>query len=241
MIVNMFGRLLPVTIRDYVDFFPTMRHSRAGFVLVDLDDLLRHINIVSPSSTIRPNEILITEAPGAGESVRDVVISLVGSPDLVHDRRADLEQIRLDPLIGAGWRAMVLVSIAIIVLTAGLGYVTYLLAFADRSRAEMGFLQSLGLSKRQLTGLLSLEHMVIIIIGLALGTLAGIQMSDLLVSSVAVTEDGRQVVPPFILQTDWVFMGIIYLILIGIFAASIYRLNRSMIHLNFHSVSRVEE
>ena len=52
-------------------------------------------------------------------------------------------------------------GIGVIILTAGLGYITYLLAFAGRSRAEMGLLQSLGLSRKQTIGLLSLEHVVI--------------------------------------------------------------------------------
>ncbi len=240
MIVNILGRLIPVSIRDEVDYFPTLDPSGNGFVVADLDNLLRHLNILAPTSTLVPNELFLTEAPGADDAVREVVYFLAGAPDLVHDRELQLEAIRLDPLITAGWKAMMLLSLGIILFVAGLGYITYLLSFADRSRVEMGFLRSLGISRHQMMGLLGLENLVIVAIGLGLGTWAGFQMSTLLVSSVAVTETGDPVVPPFILVTDWNLLVLVYTALLAVFAGAIYALNRSILHLDLHTVSRVE-
>jgi len=239
IIIDLLGRFVPVEVWDSVDYFPTMNPRGSGFIIADLDSLLRHLNLLNPGSKIGPNELYIKEAPGAGESVSEAMSRLVGR-DLVRDRDAQLEEIRLDPLITAGWKAMVLLAIAIIILAATLGYVTYLLAFADRSRSEMGFLQSLGLSRRQLIGLLALEHLVIVVIGLVLGTITGWVMSDLMVQSIAVTENGAQVLPPFILQTDLRLLIPIYIALILIFLASVYRLTRSMINVDLHAVSRME-
>ena len=239
LIVELKGRFVPIQVRDSVDFFPTLNPSGAGFLIADLETLIRHINILSPALVATPNEMFIEKASGAGDSVNSVVTRMVGR-DLVHDREQQLEQVRLDPLITAGWQAMVLLAMAIIIFTAGLGYVTYLLAFANRSRNEMGFLQSVGLSSRQMAGLLMLEHFIIIAVGIGLGSGAGWLMSDLMVSSVAVTENGRQVVPPFILETDFRFLAPLYLVLIGIFALSVYRLTRSMRNLDFHAISRME-
>ena len=239
LIVELKGRFVPIHVRDSVDFFPTLNPSGAGFLIADLETLVRHINILSPALVATPNEMFIEKASGAGDSVNSVVTRMVGR-DLVHDREQQLEQVRLDPLITAGWQAMVLLAMAIIIFTAGLGYVTYLLAFANRSRNEMGFLQSVGLSSRQMAGLLMLEHFIIVAVGIGLGSGAGWLMSDLMVSSVAVTENGRQVVPPFILETDFRFLAPLYLVLIGIFALSVYRLTRSMRNLDFHAISRME-
>ena len=135
---------------------------------------------------------------------------------------------------------MVLLAIAVIIFAATLGYVTYLLAFADRSLSEMGFLRSLGLSRRQLMGLLILEHLVIVVVGLVLGTITGWVMSDLMVQSVAVTEDGRRILPPFILETDLRVLIPIYAVLILIFLSTVYRLIRSMLNVDLHAVSRME-
>lgn len=239
LIVELMGRFVPIVVRDSVELFPTLDPRGAGFILADLETLIRHINILSPAVVATPNEMFIQKAPGAGDSVRQVVTRLVGR-DLVVDREARLEQVRLDPLITAGWQAMSLLAMALIVFTAGLGYLTYLLAFANRSRSEMGFLQSVGLSPRQMAGLLALEHMIIVAIGVGLGTGAGWVMSDLMVSSVAVTENGREVIPPFILETDLRFLMPLYAALISIFALAIYRLTRGMRRLDFHAISRLE-
>ena len=240
LIISVLGRKVPVVIRDVVSYFPTLNPVHRGFILADLDGLLRHLSIVSPSGAIAPNELFIADAPGAGEAVREAVRRLVGPGHLVRDKDEMLESVRLDPLVTAGWKAMVLVSLGIILFTAGLGYVTYLLSFAERNRTEMGFLQSLGLSRGQLIGLVSLEHIVIVLSGLALGTWAGFQMSTLMISSVAVTETGQQVVPPFIRTTDWGLLAPIYVALVGIFLAALYSLIRSVVHLNLHAISRVE-
>ena len=239
LIVELKGRFVPIQVRDSVDFFPTLNPGGAGFLIADLETLIRHINILSPALVATPNEMFIEKASGAGDSVNSVVTRMVGR-DLVHDREQQLEQVRLDPLITAGWQAMVLLAMAIIIFTAGLGYVTYLLAFSNRSRNEMGFLQSVGLSSRQMAGLLMLEHFIIVAVGIGLGSGAGWMMSDLMVTSVAVTENGRQVVPPFILETDFRFLAPLYLALIGIFALAVYRLTRSMRNLDFHAISRME-
>ena len=240
IIVDILGRLVPVVIRDSVEYFPTLQPFGGGFMLADLDSLLRHLNILSPTTGIFPNELFIKEAPGAGEAVSEVIYRIVGSSEQVYDKESLLTDIRLDPLITAGWKAMVALSVILIVFTSGLGFVTYLLSFADRSRNEIGFLQSLGLSARQMMGLLGLEHLAIVIIGLGLGTWAGFQMSAIMVSSVAVTETGQRVVPPFILTTDWTTMLAIYAMLAAVFIVSLYRLGRSMLRLDLYAISRVE-
>ena len=153
-------------------------------------------------------------------------------------RDESMEAVSRDPLVSAGWKAMVLISVAVIVFTASLGYATYLLAFSGRSRGEMAALRSVGVSARQMLALLSLEHLIIVGLGLGLGTWAGFQMSYLMVSSVAVTEDGSQVVPPFSLMTDWAIMGPVYAMLVGIFAVATFVLYRSVARLDLHTVAR---
>ena len=135
---------------------------------------------------------------------------------------------------------MVLLSLSVVILAAGLGYITYLLSFALRSKSEMGYLQSLGISHRQLMGLLGFEHVAIAAAGLGLGTWAGYQTSRLMVSSLAVTETGDRVVPPFILTTDWSLMLPTYAALIAVFLAALFVLNRTMLRLDLHTISRVE-
>ena len=240
IIVNLMGRLVPIRIMDTVDYFPTMDPSRNGFLLMDLDNALRHLNILSPITTVRPNEIFMSEVPGAEEEVHKVALSLVLSRNQVHDRASLVESVRLDPLITAGWKAMALLAIGVVLFAATLGYVTYLISFSAQSRSEMGFLQALGLSKRQMGWLLSAEHLVIAALGLLIGTAAGFAMSDIMVASVAVTEQGTPVLPPFVLTTDWSIMGPVYAALVLIFTGSLYWLVQTSSNVDLYEISRLE-
>ena len=234
------GLRIPMVVRETVHFFPTMSPDGGRFMLADMDGLLAHLNILSPISDIGPNELFITEDPAAHEAVRQAVGVLARWTGEVRDTASQLKSARTDPLAGAGWRSMVLLSLSVVILAAGLGYVTYLLSFALRSKSEMGYLQSLGISHRQLMGLLGFEHLAIAAAGLGLGTWAGYQTSRLMVSSLAVTETGDRVVPPFILTTDWSLMLPTYAALIAVFLAALYVLNRTMLRLDLHTISRVE-
>ena len=240
LIVNILGRLIPVRIMDTVDYFPTLDPEGNGFLVADLDNLLRHLNILSPVSRISANELLLRNVPGTDDEVNAIAHSLAPRSELVHSRMQMLEEIRLDPLITAGWRAMILIAIFVIVFAATLGYVTYLLSFSGQSRAEMGFLQALGFRHRQMTSLLIAEHLVVAAIGLVIGTAAGFFMSNIMVSAVAVTENGFPVVPPYILTTDWLFMGAIYVALTFIFVAALLWLARSVARVNLHEMTRME-
>ena len=234
------GRRVPVVIRDTVDHFPTMSPDGELFILTDLYNLLGHLNILKATLSTGPNELFLTQSPAAQRSVREATSALDGVAGRVYDRAVRLESARLDPLTTAGWNSLVLLSLAILLLAAALGYTTYLLSFAMRSRSEMGFLESMGLSRRQLMGLLGFEHLAVAAVGLGLGTWAGFQMSGLMVSSVAVTQTGDKVVPPFVLVTDWALMGATYAALATVFLAALFVLSRTVRRLDLQTISRVE-
>jgi ABC-type antimicrobial peptide transport system permease subunit len=88
--------------------------------------------------------------------------------------------------------------------------------------------------------LVAAEHLVIVIMGLAIGTVAGFAMSNIMVSAVAVTERGDPVLPPFVVTTNWALMGPIYVALIAVFAAALYLLARVASEGDLSKVTRVE-
>jgi hypothetical protein len=237
--VSVFSRTIPVKIVDTVELFPTMDPSQAGFLLVDLNNLLRHLNILSSTSTVRPNEMFVDEAPGAEEAVYQIAVKLAGTRAIVHEREALIESVRLDPLITAGWKVMVILAAGISLFAASMGYITYLLAFASQSRIEMGFLQALGLTTRQMGWLLSAEHLVIVAFGLIIGTATGFAMSDILVSGMVVTETGAPVLPPFVLTTNWSLMVAIYLGMLFMFACALFWVSRTVIKVDLHEISKM--
>ena len=158
----------------------------------------------------------------------------------VRDRESQASASTLDPLVSAGWKAMVALSVGIIIFTAGLGYVAYLLSFAHGNRNQMGFMQAMGLTRRQISGLMSVEHLLVAIVGLGLGTWAGYEMSRIMVSALAVNSAGLPVVPPFILTTDWTIMAPLYAALCAVFATALAVVNRGITRLDLYSISRLE-
>ena len=127
------------------------------------------------------------------------------------------------------------------VMAAVVGYVTYLLLFAAASRHQMGSLRSMGLSRLQMIALLGGEHLTIALVGLALGTWAGYEMSALMVSPLAITDMGDPVVPPFLLSTNWAVMLPAYLALAGLFVVSWLVLSRGMNRAELASLARAGE
>ena len=239
-LIDVDGVKVPVIIADSVNHFPTMNAIPGRFMLSDFQGLTSHLNMVSFDREFSADELFINQAPEAHEAVRDGLKSVIGLTGRLHDQAAELEAAQTDPLTTAGWESLVAISLGVVLLAAGLGYVTYLLAFSDRSRGEMGILQSLGFSRRQLMGLLGFEHLTMAVAGLGLGTWAGFQMSDLMVSSVAVTEKGEEVFPPFVLITDWALMLPTYAALAGIFIAALLVLDHSIRRLDLATIARME-
>ena len=239
-VANIAGRLTPVVVQDAVEFFPTMS-PKGGFLLADLDVLLGYVNMMGQLSMVQPNELYIKRAKGGDEAVDALADELAAKFVAVEDVSSRLAFVRLDSLAITGWRAMVLLSLAIVLLAAAVGYESYLLLYKHRSRREVGFLQSMGLSRLQLMGLLGFEHMSIVAVGLGLGTWAGFQMSGLIVSQLAITETGESVVPPFVLQMDWDLMFPTYVVLIGVFMAAQFMLNRTISRLDLQAIARLSE
>ncbi len=236
------GRLVPVQVKDIVRYFPTMGLNGDGFILAELASLLGHVNVLSTSPPIASNELYVDMTPGAFDA-GETVAGSAGSGMLlaVQDGRARLAAVREDPLATAGWRTIVVLSLAVGLLTAASGYGVYLMSAGHRVRLEIGFLQSFGLSRRQLLGLLGFEHLAIAAISIGLGTWAGFQMSRLMVAPLAVTETGEPVVPPFVLVTDWDLLIPAFAVMAGAFITSIVVLHRAAARIDPNMTLRLGE
>ena len=234
-------RLVPMIVLDTANHFPTVHPEAEAFVLADLWDLSIFLGLVSVLQSAPPNELYVKAEPGTVLPIEDFVRKDRRRFLFVADGASHLEAVRLDPFGTAGWSVMVVISLGVVLLAAAFGYVAYLLLYGARIRNEMGFLQSLGLSRRQLVGLISFEHLAVVASGLGLGTWAGFQMSRLMVSPLAVTEEGKEIVPPYILMTDWNMLVPTYIVLLGVIVVTLVVLHRRMRRLDLHAIARAAE
>ena len=235
------GRMVPGFVVDTFRYFPTLGTQKRAFIVADLQGLLGYVNMLGQPDTVEPNELFIAMSADTATERADVAAGLRAMLLDVEDGAERLRAVRADPFSGAGLEALVLIAVGIVLLTAAFGYITHLLWFAKRGRAEMAFLRSMGLSYRQLVGLLSMQHLIVATIGLALGTWAGVQASDLMMSSLTVGEAGGPAVPPYRLATDWRFMGPAYAGLIAAFLGSLVFLTRGVRRLDLQAVARTAE
>ena len=234
------GRFIPMVVRGTVDYFPTMDPLGGRFILSDLDALLGHLNIMGHTPRTRPNELFISGAPGAESTIETEVEREFRYWGTVHYLDSLLESAGRDPLTTSGWNSMVLLVLAMAVVTAGLGYLAYIAAFSKRARTQIGSLNAVGLSRRQLIGLLGFEHAVVVAVGLGIGVVAGLQMSRLMVASVSFTESGQSAVPPFLLITDWGLMAPAYAALCAVFLAAVLSLIKRASGAEIKTIARLE-
>ena len=240
ILVTLPGGVVPVVVTDIVDYFPTLDPAGGGFLVFDIDTLLTYLDALNPIGGTAVNEIFIETAPGADMEVFQSVSRIVRARGDAVGLEEQLAAQEIDPLISAGWRTIVPVALGVVLFMSGLGYVVYLLAFAERSMGEMGSLRSLGFSRVQTIGLIGLEHMLVALIGLGVGTWAGFQMSRMVVSSVAVTDGGGRVLPPFILTTNWVLVGPLYVVMLAIFVVALLTFGGRVLSIDLRRLSRME-
>jgi ABC-type lipoprotein release transport system permease subunit len=219
------GQYISAVVRDVVDYFPTLDPTERGFLIANIDRLSSVRNlIVGGSSYYYPNEVwlAVTDDDQQRSQVFDTLNSGSYRANKLHDQKAIIEGQRKDPLIAAGWGGVLLIAFLGVILVSGLGFVVYAYLSAQRRQLEFAILRTLGFSLRQIIGLICFEQIFIIVLGMGIGTLVGMRLSTLMMPFLQLTERGELVLPPFVLTTDWLTIGIAYIILTIAFAITIF-------------------
>jgi len=233
------GSKLPIRVAATVDYFPTLFPSEGGFLVADLDAILGYLDSHGAHGGSPDEVFVLLDA----DRYADAVAEIKGIYKLARvDDRRDLEASSLlDPLTVAGWRGVGVVALGITVTVATLGYVTYLGAYARRTRGQSAFARALGLSRGHHLGVMLVEHLLVGALGAGLGVSSGLAVSRIAVASVAHSESGRELVPPFILQTEWTP---IVLMLAGLAVAggvALVGLIRGFARAPLHDLTRLHE
>ena len=239
-ILSMDERLVPMRIKDTVRLFPTMEKRESGFLVADFDQLLRHLGVRNPKRTGGPNEFFVSLSPITDADTRNRIHDMARPGIEIRDRESISESFDLNPLVTAGWRAVTLVALAVVAFTALTGIVTYLLFFSDSNRGEIGVVRSLGLAHRQMIGLLALEHLLIAVVGMGLGTWSGLRMSSMMAPLVSLAESGGEVLPPIVVVIDWLTLSVFYIGVAATFATMLFIINRSVFRWDSDTASRLE-
>lgn len=210
-ILEVGGVLVHVAARDIVDYFSPLNPERP-FVVAPLDPLLDYVNMVKGGAPLRPNKILLDlpEDPSLRMTVKGLMEEEGFFQQAVTvDRQQVVADLDLDPLLVTGWRALVLGALAIMLVLIVVGYFAYSFLIAIDRKVEIGIIRALGLSRQDILRLIVLEHSFVLLIGISVGTWAGLQISNFMIPLLSFTDFGRVIVPPFIIEISWPFVTLL--------------------------------
>lgn len=132
-----------------------------------------------------------------------------------------LADIEADPLLVAAWNGVFIGARAAVAVAASFGLVVLMSVTAQARRIEFAVCQSVGMSARQILGLIAIEQAAVVLVGLGAGLLVGTQAGTILLDFFSLTPDGRDVVPPLEFLIDWRTVGIQFGALVALFTVNL--------------------
>jgi ABC-type lipoprotein release transport system permease subunit len=201
--VEINGTLVPVVVRGTARLLPTI-DAGTPFLIANRAQLTAWLAAFTDITVPRPNEAWFQLKPGADRAA--VQQELLTSPYRmtgVVDREKVLASVNANPLIAAGGSGILLVASAGVFALIAAALLVSLVTSVQRRRTEFAVLRSMGVSRGQILRLLAFEYALVAALGLVAGIVLGRAVGTRMLSFLEVTPAGDTVVPPFILQTNW--------------------------------------
>jgi len=215
------------TVVGYVDYFPTLYQDSGRYLIANIDYLFTYLGS-------QPYDVWAKLAPGArpeevvNELVsRDVpVVRWESFEQVASQRREDVTRVGVLGLLSAGF------VVAAFLTTLNLFQFSYL-SFRQRLQ-QLGILRAVGLSLRQLIGMYLVEQIILVLLGIAAGTVVAVGAGLLYIPFLQIKAGQHAGIPPFAIVIAWNDIFTLYLVLILFFLASLppslWLLSRVRIH-----------
>ena len=256
--VSLSSFAISVEIMAVVDYFPTLDPALdppgKPFVVVDLETYIHHANLHSHNTVGWSNELWVDLDP-SGHDADAVVAKVENGGVRVRDvfLASELVSKRVDqPLINAGWGALLVLMFFALVLASVSGIILFSFIDVKERQTEFALLRTLGSSRKQLNGAVWFSLFLVAVVGIALGTLAGwVMLLDVeiwdhqiglsLLPLMEVAEEGKKVIPGMALQANLLTLGVSYLTLAVVTAVAVLWLAWFTAKMEIHQVLRIGE
>ena len=211
MRVKIGKHLLPVVVEDTTKFFPTLNPSTRPFLIVPLDAYSQYVRRTSSERVEDPWEFWVSLKDGADRdaaaaSIKDRLGVFVG----IRDRDSLVNNALRNPLAGGGWNGLTILGMAAIIMAVLLTLVIHALVAIQTGRVDLTVARTLGLSRLQLFLSLGLERVLVAIVGLAIGSAAGVWMGRWILGYLDVNTRGEPSIPPMILAAqEWLIISVL--------------------------------
>jgi hypothetical protein len=230
------GGFVPLVIVDWVRYFPTLNSDRRPFIIVDVTVLIDFLELRG-FKLVEANELFASIDTSRHVEVRNELRVIFKSGRII-DREALLQESTIDPLAVAGWRGMGIVALILTGIATTLGYITYLSAHQKSTEHDTAYMRAIGLSRAEFLRIVVIEHALIGVVGIVLGVTTGIGISRIAMNSMAFTDSGDSLLPPFILQTDWLPVAIVLAITAVTVSVILAGVLRGYLRLPLHLLTR---
>jgi hypothetical protein len=250
--ISMDGTPINISVRDVITYFPTMGLGEEPFLIADFEAIHERLNITETVGDRQPTEFWIATEQGVAlldseDGILDSVVA--GDPALpgiksalsslrirpgsnVIDRTDELASVAFDPLVSAGWRALLGIAFFTVLIVSAVGFLVHAKVSFDGRRAELALLRTIGLSMKQLLFLVVLEQVMVIGTAITLGIFMGSRMGTTIMPYLASSGENATVVPSMAVQIDWFgfgitfgLLGVVFLAVIGVILISVYRMS----------------
>ena len=211
--VSVRGRRVLVTPVDVIDYFPTLDTVNESWLIADLASLIKFANLEATFGDVQANEVWLS-TPTSGSARKQLVGQLAKQPftaRVVRDRESELANSKVDPLVQAGWRALLLIVFAAVLGLSCMGFLVHAYVSFRNREGQFALLRTIGLSTKQLVVLVWLEQALVIGAGMALGTWMGGRLGATIMPYLGHDDLGGQVLPPFAIEVNWGILAATYL------------------------------
>ncbi|NIK75834.1 putative ABC transport system permease protein [Paenibacillus castaneae] len=205
--------MIEFTVVGILPYWPTQYPDKSPFIIANLD-------YIYDQMPITPYEVWLKMKPEAKlapivEKLQQAGIEMAS----VKDVRAELLTQSKHPTRGGVFGILSLGFLVSVVITLA-GYVLYWFFNLSGRVVQFGVLRAMGLSRRQLTGMLLLEQLFTAGLAIGLGVLIGKAVSLLFLPFLQTTENVAETVPPFRVifdsnDTNQLFYVVGFMMLIG--------------------------
>ena len=219
--VSVLGRRVTVRIVEAIHFFPTLDTINERFLISDVGSLSTLANLDAGFSELKPNEVWLKTSVNGVD--RQSLIQRLEENDPfsnrgVHDRVGVLADTQADPLLKAGWRALLFIAFSAVLILSGLGFLVHAYVSFRSREVQFALMRTIGFSMKQLITLVWLEQALVIAGGMALGTWMGGRLGAIMMPFLGHDDVGTQVLPPFIIEVNWGTLALTYAAMSLLFA-----------------------
>ena len=242
-LLSVSSNVVRVSIEDSIEFFPTMNPNTERFLIADLKSLVRFANLDPIAGELRINEAWIS-SPTTGLDRLTLVGNLKDEPfpsKFVVNREKRLEDFQVDPLAKSGWSALLFIAFAAALITSAIGFLVHAYVSVRVREGQFALMRTIGFSLRQLVALVWLEQVLLIAVGMALGTWMGGRLSKVMMPFLGHDDRGTEVVPPFIVEVNWDALALAYAAMALLFAIIIVGVIAFIRKISLHRILRLGE